>query len=99
MGVNEHRVLPNTKRLSEADPSLDLHHTLEFRQHKGTADASVACAWADFLLDFVRTALRLPVDEIAAIDPAVTPLSDYVPSLLKLPYERPQSSLGLPVPY
>lgn len=68
--------------------SLGRHHTLEFRQHEGTADASVACKWDDFLLDFVRAALRLSVDELVDIDPAVIPLSDHVPSLLDLPFKR-----------
>lgn len=78
--------------------SLDRHRTLEFRQHAGTADANAACAWADFLLDFVRRALQLSVDELVGIDPAVTPLSDYVPSLLELPFKR-DGNPDDPVPY
>lgn len=63
--------------------SLGLHGTLEWRQHDGTTDASIACGWADFVLHFVRSALSLSFDEIMEHERKKTPLSPtFVPDNL-----------------
>lgn len=47
--------------------SLARHHTLEFRQHQATLSAVEVCAWADFVLAFIRHALGLSDRELAAL--------------------------------
>ncbi|OBZ70547.1 hypothetical protein A0H81_09256 [Grifola frondosa] len=44
--------------------SLDVHRTVEFRQHAGTVNPEKICAWADFVLAVVSAAMSYSEDKL-----------------------------------
>ncbi|KAL6304656.1 putative amidoligase [Sparassis latifolia] len=58
--------------------SVSKYGTIEFRQHEGTIDPAVVCAWADFLLALIRYAMELSAKTMITLDPTNMPLVDIV---------------------